>query len=46
MLLGRTRNEATASLAGAEAIRDADPLDYNHFKIPLMENLVKRAVRG
>ncbi len=46
MLLGRTRDEETASLAGAEAIRDADPLDYNHFKIPLMENLVKRAVRG
>ena len=46
LLRGRTRNEETATLAGAEAIRGAEPLDYNHFKIPLMENLVKRAVRG
>ena len=22
-----------------------EPLRYNHFKVPLMENLVKRAVR-
>ncbi|HAC05799.1 MAG: xanthine dehydrogenase family protein subunit M [Gemmatimonadetes bacterium] len=46
LISGRTRNEETAALAGAEAIRGAEPLDYNHFKIPLMENLVKRAVRG
>jgi len=46
LLRGRPRSEATASMAGAEAIRGAEPLDYNHFKIPLMENLVKRAVRG
>ena len=32
-------------MAGALAIRGADPLDYNHFKIPLLRNLVKRAVR-
>jgi len=46
LLRGQPRSEETASLAGAEAIREAEPLDYNHFKIPLMENLVKRAVRG
>ena len=46
LLRGRPRSEETASLAGAEAIKEAEPLDYNHFKIPLMENLVKRAVRG
>ena len=46
LLRGRPRSEETASLAGAQAIREAEPLDYNHFKIPLMENLVKRAVRG
>ncbi len=46
LISGRPRNEETAALAGAEAIRGAEPLDFNHFKIPLMENLVKRAVRG
>ena len=46
LLRGRPRSEETASLAGAEAIKEVEPLDYNHFKIPLMENLVKRAVRG
>jgi hypothetical protein len=25
--------------------RGARPLNYNQFKIPLMENLVKRAIR-
>jgi hypothetical protein len=28
------------------ASRDAQPLNYNHFKMPLMDNLVKRALRG
>jgi xanthine dehydrogenase YagS FAD-binding subunit len=46
LLRGLPRNDETASMAGAEAIRGAEPLDYNDFKIPLMENLVKRAVRG
>lgn len=42
---GSTRNEETAELAGKSASRGASPLNYNHFKIPLMENLVKRAIR-
>jgi xanthine dehydrogenase YagS FAD-binding subunit len=42
---GRPRNEETAARAGALAVQDAKPLNYNHFKVPLMENLVKRAVR-
>ncbi len=45
MVKGRQKNEETAALAGAAAVRGAKPLNYNHFKIPLMENLVKRAVR-
>ena len=45
LVRGRPRNEETAEMAGALAIRGADPLDYNHFKIPLLRNLVKRAVR-
>ena len=43
---GRPRDEETADMAGELAVRGADPLDYNHFKIPLLRNLVKRAVRG
>jgi len=45
LVRGRPRDEATAEMAGELAIRGADPLDYNHFKIPLLRNLVKRAVR-
>jgi xanthine dehydrogenase YagS FAD-binding subunit len=43
---GSPRNEETAQLAGNSASRGATPLNQNHFKIPLMENLVKRAIRG
>jgi xanthine dehydrogenase YagS FAD-binding subunit len=43
---GSARNEETAQLAASVAARGAVPLNYNGFKIPLMENLVKRAIRG
>lgn len=43
---GSEENEETAELGGGAASRGATPLNYNHFKIPLMENLVKRAIRG
>jgi xanthine dehydrogenase YagS FAD-binding subunit len=43
---GSPADEETAELAGKSASRGATPLNYNHFKIPLMENLVKRAIRG
>ena len=46
LVRGRPRDEETAEMAGELAVRGADPLDYNHFKIPLLENLVKRAVRA
>ncbi|MCH7489291.1 MAG: xanthine dehydrogenase family protein subunit M [Gemmatimonadetes bacterium] len=42
---GSPQNEQTAERAGAMAVRGARPLNYNHFKMPLMENLVKRAIR-
>ena len=45
-IVGKPRNEETASLAGQIAIQGAQPLRYNGYKIPLMRNLVKRAVRG
>jgi xanthine dehydrogenase YagS FAD-binding subunit len=43
---GKARNESTADSIGSLASRDAQPLNYNHFKMPLMDNLVKRALRG
>ena len=43
---GEARTEAVASAAGALAVRGAEPLAYNHFKVPLMRSLVTRAVRG
>ena len=43
---GQPRNEETATLAGELAIEGAQPLRYNGYKIPLMRNLVKRAIRG
>ena len=45
-LRGMARNEQTGEQVAALATRDAEPLNYNHFKVPLVANLVKRAVRG
>lgn len=45
LVKGRSRNDDTAERAGALAVQGARPLNYNHFKVPLMANLVKRAVR-
>ncbi len=43
---GKPRNEETANAAGELAVRGAVPLAHNAYKIPLMRNLVKRAIRG
>ncbi|MGH9613932.1 MAG: FAD binding domain-containing protein [Bryobacteraceae bacterium] len=43
---GKPRNEETADMAGQLAIQGAQPLQYNGYKVPLMRNLVKRAIRG
>ena len=43
---GKPRDEATADMAGKLAIEGARPLRYNGYKVPLMRNLVKRAIRG
>ena len=43
---GEPINEATAERAGQLAVEGALPLQYNGYKIPLMRNLVKRAIRG
>lgn len=43
---GKPRNEETAELAGRLAVEGAEPLQHNAYKIPLLRNLVKRAIRG
>jgi xanthine dehydrogenase YagS FAD-binding subunit len=43
---GKPRNDATADAAGEMAIEGAQPLRFNAYKVPLMRNLVKRAIRG
>ena len=46
LIRGRVPNESTAAEAGELAAQGAKPLNYNHFKIPLVKNLVARAVRS
>ena len=43
---GKPRNESTAAAAGDMAVQGAQPLRFNAYKVPLMRNLVKRAIRG
>jgi xanthine dehydrogenase YagS FAD-binding subunit len=45
-IAGKPRTEETAAMAGELAISGASALRYNGYKIPLMRNLVKRAIRG
>ncbi|HZP48503.1 MAG TPA: hypothetical protein VFB07_08215, partial [Vicinamibacterales bacterium] len=45
-IVGKPRDEQTADLAGKMAIENASALRYNGYKLPLMRNLVKRAIRG
>jgi xanthine dehydrogenase YagS FAD-binding subunit len=43
---GKDRTAATGEAAGKLAVQGAVPLQFNAYKIPLMRNLVKRAVGG
>ena len=45
IIKAKPMGEDIAKLAGASATRGAKPLNYNQFKIPLMANLVTRAIR-
>lgn len=45
-LRGQQRSEDLAERVASIATDGARPLNYNHFKVPLLANLVKRAVRG
>ncbi len=45
-VIGKPRNEETADMAGKLAVEGAQTLRHNGYKVPLMRNLVKRAIRG
>jgi xanthine dehydrogenase YagS FAD-binding subunit len=45
-IVGKPRNEDTAKIAGDMAVQGAQTLRHNGYKVPLMRNLVKRAIRG
>ncbi|HEU4627270.1 MAG TPA: xanthine dehydrogenase family protein subunit M [Steroidobacteraceae bacterium] len=42
---GSEKNEDLATRAGKLAVKGATTLNFNQFKVPLMENLVRRAIR-
>ena len=41
---GKPRNKATADSVAGMASEGARPLNFNHFKMPLMDNLVERSL--
>jgi xanthine dehydrogenase YagS FAD-binding subunit len=43
---GKTADASTGEMAGKLAVQGAVPLQFNAYKIPLMRNLVKRAIAG
>src|SRR5579862_4218910 len=43
---GKPATAVTGEMAGRLAVRGAVPLQFNAYKIPLMRNLVKRAIGG
>jgi xanthine dehydrogenase YagS FAD-binding subunit len=45
-VVGKPPSAATGEMAGKLAVQGAVPLQFNAYKIPLMRNLVMRAIRG
>ncbi|MEO6185858.1 MAG: xanthine dehydrogenase family protein subunit M [Steroidobacteraceae bacterium] len=45
-LIGARRNAETADRIAPLGTHDAKTLNFNQFKLPLMENLIRRAIRG
>ena len=43
---GKPATPETGEMAGKLAVQGAVPLQFNGYKIPLMRNLVKRAIGG
>jgi len=42
---GQAPSDALGIEAGEVAVQDAQPLRHNEFKVPLMKNLIRRAIR-
>src|SRR5580698_9750076 len=45
-VVGKPPNATTGEMAGKLAVQGAVPLQFNAYKVPLMRNLVKRAIGG
>ena len=45
-IIGKPPNADTAAMAGRMAVEGAQVLRHNGYKVPLMRNLVTRAIRG
>jgi xanthine dehydrogenase YagS FAD-binding subunit len=45
-VVGKPADASTGEMAGKLAVQGAVPLQFNAYKIPLMRNLVKRAISG
>ena len=45
LVAGQEKNDDVAARAGKASVEGATTLNYNQFKVPLMENLVRRAIR-
>jgi xanthine dehydrogenase YagS FAD-binding subunit len=43
---GKPADATTGLMAGSLAVQGAVPLQFNAYKVPLMRNLVKRAIVG
>jgi hypothetical protein len=46
LIKGEAPGEELETLVKRVAASGAKPLNYNHFKVPLMQNLAARAVRS
>jgi len=46
MVVGTSGDEAVATEAGELSVQGARPLRHNDYKIPMMRNLVRRAIRS
>ncbi|MEM7305865.1 MAG: xanthine dehydrogenase family protein subunit M [Planctomycetota bacterium] len=45
LLVGKRIDDATCRAAGQEAMRGAEPLDHNEYKIPMTQGLLTKALR-
>lgn len=46
LLVGKPMSEETWRLAARDAVKDAEPLEHNRYKVPLTEGLVMKAMRA